>query len=123
MKTAGAISASLEGNVALAQAKTPFDLSLKSESMRYPFAPQQNGDVLSLENIAMRLNGNLLLDYALEAKVSAKGMGVPASSASLTGKGELTHFNIQDLSLNTLEGTAKTTVSGLERGVAWRSKF
>ncbi len=54
--------------------------------MRYPFAPQQNGDVLSLENIAMRLNGNLL-DYALEAKVSAKGMGVPASSASLTGKG------------------------------------
>lgn len=123
VKTAGAISASLEGNVALAQAKTPFDLSLKSESMRYPFAPQQNGDVLSLENIAMRLNGNLL-DYALEAKVSAKGMGVPASSASLTGKGELTHFNIQDLSLNTLEGTAK--IDGLvdwSEGVAWRSNL
>lgn len=121
VKTAGAINATLTGNVALASEKTPFELNLKSEAMSYPFAPKKGDDVLKLENADIQLKGDLL-NYALAAKVNAKGMGVPPSSASLAGKGELTHFNIDDLSLNTLDGNAK--LKGLvdwKEGVEWRS--
>ncbi|WP_080686604.1 autotransporter assembly complex protein TamB [Mannheimia granulomatis] len=104
--TKGAINATVSGDVQLAAAKTPFDLSLKSESMRYPFAAQQGDDVLKLENIDIRLSGDLL-QYDLVANLSAKGMGIPPSSALLKGNGELTHFNVQDLTLNTLGGKAQ----------------
>ncbi|HGO5822373.1 TPA: translocation/assembly module TamB domain-containing protein [Mannheimia haemolytica] len=119
----GAINANLAGHIELAVEKTPFDLTLKSPSMSYPFAPQKGDEVLQLENIDIHLNGNLLA-YNLATKVSAKGMGVPPSSADLKGNGELTHFNIQDLKLNTLEGNALLAgVVDWTEGVEWNANL
>ncbi|MDD0823038.1 translocation/assembly module TamB [Mannheimia sp. AT1] len=123
LKTEGAINAALSGQFELAEPKMPFDLSLESESMSYPFAPQKNEEVLKLENIDIQLKGNLL-QYNTNIKVKAQGMGVPASSANLEGKGELTHFEFQQLELNTLEG--KATLSGSvdwTEGVEWDSQL
>ncbi|TLU76374.1 translocation/assembly module TamB [Mannheimia varigena] len=123
VKTEGAIKATLDGHIELATPKVPFDLMLKSESAKYPFALQAGDDVLTLENIDIHLNGSPLA-YNLAAKVSAKGMGIPLSSADLKGNGELTHFNIHDLLLNTLEGNAQ--LAGLidwTEGVEWNSRF
>lgn len=123
LKTDGAIKADLAGYVELATPKTPFDVALKSEAVKYPFAPQKGDEVLQLENIDIHLNGNLLA-YHLAAKVSAKGMGIPPSSADLTGNGELTRFNIQDLTLNTLEGNAQLAgVVDWVEGVEWNSSL
>ncbi|AHG73191.1 ChvD family ATP-binding cassette protein [Mannheimia sp. USDA-ARS-USMARC-1261] len=123
LQTDGAIKAALEGHIELATPKTPFDLMLKSESVKYPFAPQKGDDTLVLENIDIHLNGNSLA-YNLAVKVSAKGMGIPPSSADLKGNGELTHVNIHDLLLNTLEGNAQLTgLIDWTEGIEWNSNL
>lgn len=119
IKTEGPINAALIGHVELAKAKIPFDLSLKSESVTYPFAPQKNSDVLKLENIDIQLNGNAL-EYNLMSKVDAKGMGIPPSSVTLQGNGELTYFKFDDLTIKTLEGNAQLVgVVDWTEGVKW----
>lgn len=119
--TKGAVNASLDGDVELSTPRTPFDLRLKSETTHYPFSPKKAEDVLKLENVDIQLKGDLLA-YDLAAKLNAKGLGIPPSFADLKGQGELTHFNLQHLMLNTLEGQARLKGSvDWTNGVAWDS--
>lgn len=94
---------------------------LKSESVKYPFTSQKDDEKLVLEHIDIRLNGNLFA-YNLAAKMRAKGMGIPPSFADLTGNGTLTHFNIDDLNLNTLDGNVQLVgLIDWTEGVEWNS--
>lgn len=121
LKTEGAINARLDGHIELATEKTPFDIVLKSESVKYPFTSQKDDEKLVLEHIDIRLNGNLFA-YNLAAKMRAKGMGIPPSFADLTGNGTLTHFNIDDLNLNTLDGNVQLVgLIDWTEGVEWNS--
>lgn len=123
VKTLGAIQAELEGNIALATENNPFNLSLKSQSLTYPFFPKKGEDPLKLNNIALNLQGDMR-HYQLTLSNSAKGMGIPASNMDLKGNGTLTHFTIDSLNLTALDGKAQ--LSGLvdwRDGVEWQSKL
>lgn len=121
--TSGAIKANIDGNVQLATAKTPFDLTIKSDKARYPFIDEKGVDPLTLENVNIKLSGDLL-NYQLDTALSAKGMQLPDSSLTLKGKGELTQFEIQDLLLKALQG--KANLAGKvdwSNGVEWQSSL
>ncbi|WP_455483734.1 autotransporter assembly complex protein TamB [Haemophilus parahaemolyticus] len=123
VKTLGAIQAELEGNIALATENNPFNLSLKSQSLTYPFFPKKGEDPLKLNNIALNLQGDMR-HYQLTLSNSAKGMGIPASNMDLKGNGTLTHFTIDSLNLTALDGKAQ--LSGFvdwRDGVEWQSKL
>lgn len=122
IQTNGAVKARLTGEVQLAEPKTPLNLHLASEAVSYPFIPEKGTDPLKLEKIDFLLTGDLL-NYQLDTKVNATGMGIPASYAHLKGQGEISQFNIEQLTLNALEG--KANLSGninWENGVAWDAK-
>ncbi len=121
--TSGAIKANIDGTVQLAAAKTPFDLTIKSDKARYPFIDEKGVDPLLLENVNLKLSGDLL-NYQLDTALSAKGMQLPDSTLTLKGKGELTQFEIQDLLLKALQG--KANLAGKvdwSNGVEWKSSL
>ncbi|MBS6009176.1 MAG: translocation/assembly module TamB [Haemophilus parahaemolyticus] len=123
VKTLGAIQAELEGNIALATENNPFNLSLKSQSLTYPFFPKKGEDPLKLNNIALNLQGDMR-HYQLSLSGNAKGANIPATSVNLKGNGTITHFAIDDLNLTALDGKAQ--LSGLvdwRDGVEWQSKL
>lgn len=123
LETSGAAKLSLTGSVKLAEAKTPLHLTLKSEAVQYPFMPEKGQDPLKLQNLNLALTGDLL-NYQLDTQVKASGMGIPPASLSLKGAGELTAFNVQDLTLNALEGKAQLTGKvDWADGVAWDSSL
>lgn len=121
LQSGGAAKFHLSGQVALTEAKTPFNLVLKSDELRYPFMPEKNVSPLKLQNVALTLGGNLL-NYQLDGGLSSSGMNLPAGQLHLTGKGELTHFELTDLAINALDG--KANLSGKvdwKNGVEWDS--
>lgn len=123
VKTLGAIQAELEGNIALATENNPFNLSLKSQSLTYPFFPKKGEEPLKLNNVALNLQGNMS-HYQLSFSGNAKGANIPATSVNLKGNGTITHFAIDDLNLTALDGKAQ--LSGLvdwRDGIEWQSKL
>lgn len=128
LNTQGAIQAALTGNVELATERTPFALSLKSDEMTYPFTPQsvstqEDKEPLNVRNVDVQIKGDLL-QYNVNANANMQGMGMPASSVNLTGNGGVTHFQFQDLTLNTLDGVAQ--VEGeldWTKEIVWNTKF
>lgn len=122
IQTSGAVKANLKGEVQLAEPKTPLNLYLTSDAVSYPFMPEKGAESLKLEKIDLSLRGDLL-NYQLDTQVNTTGIGIPASRAHLKGHGEITQFNIDQLTLNALEG--KVNLSGnvnWENGVAWDAK-
>lgn len=123
VQTEGAIQAQLTGDIALATEKNPFNLTLKSKSATYPFAPKKSEDPLKLENISLELHGNPTA-YQLALSGNAKGMNIPAASVDLKGKGSITDFAIDNLNLTALEG--RTQLTGRvdwSDGVEWDSQL
>lgn len=123
VETKGAIQAKLEGDVALAVEKKPLNLVLTSESITYPFPPETGTNPLKLEKLNLSLKGDPF-DYQLNVSGRATGMNVPASQVELKGKGDVTHFDIQALKLNALEGEAQLNGSvDWADGVEWNSSL
>ncbi|KMK50981.1 tubulin-binding protein [[Actinobacillus] muris] len=121
LTTSGAINADLQGSVQLAEPKTPFNLALKSAAIRYPFISEKGQDPLQLKQVDLAIQGDLL-DYRLDTQLEAAGMGVPKSALQLKGQGGLTHFNVADLTLNTLQGKAQLAGNiDWQTGVEWQS--
>lgn len=119
LKTSGAISANIDGSVELAKPKTPLTLKVQSEAIHYPVIVEKGSDPLNLKNIDVALSGDLL-NYQLKGGVAVSGMGIPAGSVSLDGKGQLTEFTLENATLKALEGRAD--LSGKvdwANGVAW----
>lgn len=122
VQTSGAFKANAKGEIKLAEPRTPLKLTLNSPSLAFPFIAKKGEEQLQFKNINVDLRGDLL-DYHLNAALSANGMGVPPSQATLQGKGGLTEFNLQSLSLNALDG--KANISGKvdwQNGVEWDSQ-
>lgn len=121
LKTQGAVAAEMAGSVQLAEAKTPFTLSLKSPQVQYPFVAEKGVEPLQLKNIALDLSGDLL-NYQLNTRLAASGMHLPSSELNLSGKGGLTHFEVGELLLKALQGSAKLNGKvQWQNGVAWQS--
>lgn len=122
VKTTGDAKATLMGEVALADEKNPFNLSLKSDRVIYPFAPKKGEEPLKLEKIDIALNGDPF-DYQLIASTNSKGMNLPEGKLALKGKGTITNFNLQDLTLNALGGKAQLVgIVDWTEGVEWDAK-
>ncbi|QIW16147.1 tubulin-binding protein [Pasteurellaceae bacterium RH1A] len=118
----GAVKADLKGQVQLSQPKTPFTLELTSQELAYPFMPEKGQDRLKLSNLDLNLSGNLL-NYQLKGGVKAAGMGLPPSSLSIKGQGEITHFQIEDLTLKALDGQGQLAGQvDWTDGVEWQSE-
>lgn len=122
LQTSGAVKATLKGDVQLAEAKTPLNLSLVADSVQYPFMPEKGQDPLKLQNVALNLSGNLL-NYQLNTALKASGMGIPTADISLKGQGEITNFSLNDLSLKALDGSANLAGKvDWSNGVEWDAK-
>lgn len=121
LQSSGAAEFNLDGVVSLAEPKTPFNLSLKSDQISYPFIPEKGSDPLKLKDIDLILSGDLL-DYRLKGKVNNSGMNLPSGNLQIDGKGDITHFALNELILTALEG--KTTLNGKvdwSEGVEWNT--
>lgn len=121
--TEGAIHAQLKGSVKLTEPKTPFNLSVTSKDIRYPFMPEKGQSILQLKHSEASLTGDLL-DYQLKVGVNAKGMGIPENSQlKVEGRGGLTQFHLENLTLHTLGGTAKALGNlDWQQGLEWQAK-
>lgn len=121
LQSSGAAKFDLNGTVQLAQPKTPFNLTLKSEELRYPFIVEKGVDPLKLKGVNLNLSGELL-NYSVDTGFAVSGMNLPNGNLTLKGKGGLTALELSELNLNALEGTAN--VSGQvdwSNGVEWKS--
>ncbi|OOR99224.1 DUF490 domain-containing protein [Haemophilus paracuniculus] len=122
IETKGAVAASIKGDVQLSQPKTPLNLTIKSDNVTYPFVPEKGVDPLKLKNVNLALSGNLL-NYQLDTSLNASGMGIPTADLQLKGKGELTQFELSDLTLNALQGKANLVGKvDWQNGVEWDAK-
>lgn len=121
IQTKGAVKADLAGDIAMAEAANPLNLTLNGDSIRYPFIPQKSEEPLKFENVRVALNGTPL-DYALNLTLAMKGMNLPNSQFALKGKGGLTQFTFDELQINGLGGKAQ--LLGLvdwAQGVEWNA--
>lgn len=122
LKTTGAVKAELRGAVALSEPKTPFELQLNSEKASYPFIPEKSSEPLTLNGLALSLNGNVT-DYRLDGSTALYGMGVPAAKIHLKGQGGLQQFELAELALEMLGGKARLSGKlGWTDGVEWQSQ-
>lgn len=119
VKSSGAAKFNLDGKIALSEPKTPFKLVLKSDQLQYPFIAGKNDDPLKLSNVSLNLSGDLR-DYRLQGSFAHTGMHVPTGNLSINGKGDITHFELQHLAINALDGKADLTGKvDWQNGVEW----
>lgn len=122
LQSEGAAKFSLNGVVRLSEAKTPFNLVLKSDELRYPFVAEKGIDPLKIQGVDLTLSGDLL-NYRLDGKLAGSGMNLPSGKAVIKGSGAVTHFNLDNLTLNALDG--ETRLAGKidwRNGVEWNSE-
>ncbi len=118
LKTKGMLDAELDAEVKLAEDKMPLNLTLKVAKGQYAFA--QALSPLKINDVALKLTGNLL-DYHAELVGGVEGMDhIPSTHLALNADGKLYAVNIHQLSLAALEGTAKLTGSAnWKKGAQW----
>ncbi|QIM63122.1 tubulin-binding protein [Pasteurellaceae bacterium Orientalotternb1] len=122
VKTQGAVKADIQGSVQLAEPKTPLNLTVKSDEVRYPFIGEKGEEPLKLKKLDFALEGDLL-NYQLNGSVAISGMGLPAGDIAVKGKGELTQFELEQLALNALQGKVNLTGKvDWSNGVEWNAK-
>lgn len=121
VKTSGAVNTQINGIVQLSAPKTPLDLMINSEQIRYPFFSKKGQEPLVLKNVGVKLSGDLL-NYQLDSHLAVSGMGMPKGDFQLNGKGGLTQFELDNLSLNALQGKVNL-VGRLDwsNGIEWQS--
>lgn len=122
VKTQGAVNADIQGTVQLAEPRTPLNLTVKSDEVRYPFIAEKGVEPLKLKKLDLALAGDLL-NYQLNGNVAMSGMGLPAGDIAVKGKGELTQFELERLAINALQGNANLTGKvDWSHGVEWHAK-
>lgn len=123
VKTSGAVNASVSGNIQLSEPRTPLNLHIQSPQIQYPFMPEKGKDPLKLDNVDLKLSGDLL-NYQLDASTALSGMGLPKGNIALKGQGELTQFNLERLNLNALDGSANLNGKlDWRDGIEWQSQL
>ncbi|MFY1027346.1 translocation/assembly module TamB domain-containing protein [Actinobacillus seminis] len=116
----GGIQARLKAEVQLNQAKMPFHLTLHSDKLQYPFATK-NADAMHISKLDLAIEGNLL-DYHVQLKGRAQGMGIPKSDVDVILQGGLSYANIEKLQLNTLKGSVLLSgKADWQSGVKWQT--
>ncbi|QLB21383.1 tubulin-binding protein [Vespertiliibacter pulmonis] len=121
VNTRGAVNAQIEGSVQLSAPKTPLDLTIKSDQIKYPFIAEKGQDPLVLKDVDLKLSGDLL-NYQLDSHLAISGMGMPNGDLQLNGKGGLTQFELEKLSLNILQGQANLVGKvDWSNGIEWTS--
>ncbi|MGC6407725.1 translocation/assembly module TamB domain-containing protein [Bisgaard Taxon 45] len=122
LQTRGALHADLNGQFALSQEKTPFQLKLASQAFRYPFQPDQAA-LIHIPQLNLQMGGNLL-DYQLQLNTEVEGATIPNTALQLDAKGELLSLDITQLHLDTLKGSANLQGKiGWQNGVQWYSNL
>ncbi|MGC6376801.1 translocation/assembly module TamB domain-containing protein [Bisgaard Taxon 45] len=122
LQTRGALHADLNGQFALSQEKTPFQLKLASQAFRYPFQPDQAA-LIHIPQLNLQMGGNLL-DYQLQLNSEVEGATIPNTALQLDAKGELLSLDITQLHLDTLKGSANLQGKiGWQNGVQWYSNL
>lgn len=122
VQTQGAVNAELVGDVQFAEPKAPLNLHVKSDEVRYPFIDEKGVEPLRLRKLQLALSGDLL-NYQLDGSVAMKGMGIPAGNVVLKGQGELTQFELAQLTANALQGMANLSgKADWSNGIEWQSK-
>lgn len=122
LSTQGGLNANLTGDVALNQEKMPFKLHLTSDKVSYPFDSQDKTQQLTVNNVDLNITGNLL-DYHLNLSAQAQGMGAPKIQLNAQASGGISHANLSQLQLATLDGKLNLTGNvDWQKGVQWQSQ-
>lgn len=121
LRTKGLLDAELKGEVQLAQDKMPLNLSLNVAKGQYAFA--QSLPPLKINDVALKLSGNLL-DYQAELVGGVEGMQhVPHTHVSLKADGKLYAVTLNELNLAALDGTAKLRGAvNWQNGAQWNAQ-
>lgn len=120
LTTQGVAEATVSGEVKLSEPKMPFNLTMASNALRYPFNAQPQ-EQLQIRDLALNLMGNLL-DYRLNGGVAVEGMGVPPARAQINGQGGIDTFQLDKLLVESLKGTS--TLQGhlnWQQGLEWQA--
>ncbi|HDR0612426.1 autotransporter assembly complex protein TamB [Pasteurella multocida] len=122
LQSRGALHADLNGQFALSQEKTPFQIKLSSQDFRYPFQPAQPA-LVHIPQLNLQVSGDLL-DYQLQLNTEAEGANIPKTALQFDAKGELLSLDITQLHLDTLKGSADLQGKiGWQNGVQWYSNL
>ena len=115
-QTQGALESQLNAQIQAAEPNLPLQVNLAVPQAKYPF---NNKDPLKIQDFNFSLDGNLATAQ-VQLKSALSGMGIPNSDVALQAVAHLSNIAINQLKLNTLNGTADLTGNlNWRDGVEW----
>ena len=115
-QTQGALESQLNAQIQAAEPNLPLQVNLTVPQAQYPF---NNKDPLKIQDFNFTLDGNLTTAQ-IQLKSAVSGMGIPNSDLALQAVAHLSDIAINQLKLNTLNGTADLTGNlNWRDGVEW----
>ena len=115
-KTQGALESQLNAQIQAAEPNFPLQVNLTVPQAQYPF---NNKDPLKIQDFNLTVGGNLAAAQ-IQLKSAVSGMGIPNSDLALQAVAHLSDIAINQLKLNTLNGTADLTGKlNWRDGVEW----
>lgn len=115
-QTQGALESQLNAQIQAAEPNFPLQVNLTVPQAKYPF---NNKDPLKIQDFNFTLDGNLAAAQ-IQLKSTVSGMGIPNSVLTLQALAHLSDIAINQLKLNTLNGTADLTGNlNWRDGVEW----
>lgn len=115
-QTQGALESQLNAQIQAAEPNFPLQVNLTVPQAQYPF---NNKDPLKIQDFNLTVDGNLAAAQ-IQLKSAVSGMGIPNSDLALQAVAHLSDIAINQLKLNTLNGTADLTGKlNWRDGVEW----
>ena len=115
-QTQGALESQLNAQIQAAEPNLPLQMNLTVPQAQYPF---NNKDPLKIQDFNLTVDGNLAAAQ-IQLKSAVSGMGIPNSDLALQAVAHLSDIAINQLKLNTLNGTADLTGKlNWRDGVEW----
>ena len=115
-QTQGALESQLNAQIQANEPNLPLQVNLIVPQAQYPF---NNKDPLKIQDFNFTLDGNLTTAQ-IQLKSAVSGMGIPNSDLALQAVAHLSDIAINQLKLNTLNGTVDLTGNlNWRNGVEW----
>ena len=115
-QTQGALESQLNAQIQAAEPNLPLQVNLTVPQAQYPF---NDKDPLKIQDLHFTVDGNLAAAQ-IQLKSALSGMGIPNSDLALQAVAHLYDIAINQLKLNTLNGTADLTGNlNWRDGVEW----
>ena len=120
LDAAGAVNASLSGQVDALAPTLPFQLQLQSDQVVWPLPGHEDGSTedethqaYSVDDLDLQVAGSLS-DYTAQLALSVEGPSLPRTHINMAGEGDLEQFSWQPLTLAVGESSLRS-----EGNISW----